>query len=78
MNSHLCPLKIHNPSGETTLLSFFISLFFFIKIDYAYTTFTTIVNMLVFLKCKNKYIFIRKFNTTSNEKNLFSPNFYTI
>jgi len=60
------------------LSSFFfilISLFFFIERECAYTTFVIIVNVLVFLKHKNKYVFIRKFNVTSNEKNYYHPTF---
>jgi hypothetical protein len=49
-------------------LSSLFFLFFFIEIDYAYTTFATIVNVLPFFKRKNKHALIRKFNPISNEK----------
>jgi hypothetical protein len=53
--------------------------FFFTEIDYAYTIFAIIINVLTFLKHKNKHVLIRKFNVTSNKKKLLSsPNFCTI
>jgi len=62
-------------------LSFFFILFFifFIEIDYAYTIFATIVNVIAFFKHKNKHILIRKFNATSDEKkNIITQLLYNI
>jgi hypothetical protein len=59
------------------LSSFFF--IFFIEIDYAYTTFATIVNVLPFFKRKNKHALIRKFNPISNEKkNIITQLLYNI
>jgi len=54
--------------GQLSSSIFLLFLYYFIEIDYAYTTFVTIVNMLAFFKRKNKHILIRKFNAASNEK----------
>jgi hypothetical protein len=68
MNSPFMSIK-YNIILYFSLLFSLISLVFFIDIDYAYTTFAIIINVLTFLKRKNKHVLIRKFNATSNKQN---------